>query len=238
MDLPNLVDVFSKLCARDNGALLWGNPEPWIHAELYAEFNARAQNSGWIPFREEIPYVTRYPVQKPRPSNRDWKSVGAVKYVDSCLRASTGTGWLWLECKVRHGNWSGLDEKKASGSALDAYRKDIVALLGFDVKATADIWEKPDSYTWAYWFEPVLKPHVEELLSGRHHFFSAFLQLSSSLDGDIWSRENIVRQVDSWKAGRCKGRGDIFHETRDLTVTTRSIGKHWLVLAESQLIPG
>ena len=46
MDLPNVVDVFSRICASDNGALLWGNPEKWGHAELFAEFNAERKDSG------------------------------------------------------------------------------------------------------------------------------------------------------------------------------------------------
>jgi len=233
MNLPNLVDAFCKICARDNGALLWGNPEPWVHAELYAEFNSRAQSSGWVPFREEVPYVTRYPVQKPKPSNRDWKSAGAVKYIDLCLRSATRNGWLWLECKVRHADWSGLDRKKASEDALNAYRKDIVALLGFDVKTTADTWENPDPYTWAYWFESVLKPCAKDLVPGTHHFLSALLQLGGSLDEDIWSEENIVKQVNSWKASRCKERGEVFHEVRSLTLSSKSIENHWLVLSQS-----
>ena len=233
MDLPNLGDVFNKICTRDNGALLWGNPEPWVHAELYAEFNARAESSGWIPFREEVPYVTRYPVQKPKSSNRDWKSLGAVKYVDLCLRSTKRNSWLWLECKVRHADWSGLDRKKASEDALNAYRKDVVALLGFDMRATANTWENPDPYTRAYWFEPVLKPYAKDLLRGTHHFLSAFLQLCGSLDEDFWSKENIVKQVNYWKAGRCKERGEVFHEVRNLTLSSQPIGNHWLVLSQS-----
>jgi len=233
MDIPSLVDVFTKICTRDNGALLWGYPEEWVHAELYALFNAQAKSSGWIPFREEVPYVTRYPVVLPKPSNRDWKSAGAVKWVDLCLRSTKGNSWLWLECKARHADWSGLDRKKASKGALDAYRKDVVALLGFDVRATADTWENPDGYTRAYWFEPVLKPYAKDLLPGTHHFFSAFLQLGGHLDEDFWSEEKIIQQVNSWKAGRCKERGEVFCEVRNLTLSSQAIGNHWLVLSQS-----
>ena len=83
----NLLEVFTSVCNRGNGALKWGNPEPWVHAELFAEFEAQAQNTGWIPFPTEVPYVTLYPIQIPKPSNRDWKSIGAVKWVDLCLRS-------------------------------------------------------------------------------------------------------------------------------------------------------
>jgi hypothetical protein len=81
--------------------------------------------------------------------------------------------WLWLECKVRHADWSGLDRKKASKDALDAFCKDIVALLGFNANETANMWRN----RLYYWFESTLEPYAENLRRGNHHFISAFLHL-------------------------------------------------------------
>ena len=108
-----------------------------------------------------------------------------------------------------------------------------MALLGFDVRATVDTWENPDSYTRAYWFEPILKPYAKDLLQGTHHFFSAFLQLGGSLDEGFWSKENIAKQVNSWKARRSKERGEVFHEVQNLKLSYQLIGNHWLVLSHS-----
>jgi len=231
---PNLVEIFTSVCNRDNGALKWGNPEPWVHAELFAEFEAQAQNSGWIPFTTEVPYVTLYPVQMPKPSNRDWKSIGAVKWVDLCLiseETEEPKEWCWFEFKVRH---AGLSQRadKAAMEARDAFRKDIVALLGLDVNATADIWENPDCFTAAYWFKEILEPHIANLRPGNHHFICAFLQLGGEFNKAIWNREDILRQVNSWKAHRCRQRGEEFFESGNLKVSSSPIGDHQLVVVE------
>jgi len=227
----NLLEVFTSVCNRGNGALKWGNPEPWVHAELFAEFEAQAQNTGWIPFPTEVPYVTLYPIQIPKPSNRDWKSIGAVKWVDLCLRSEEPNEWCWFEFKVRHTGTSQRADKAAM-EARDVFRKDIVALLGFDVNATADIWENPDYFTAAYWFESTLKPHTKKLRLGNHHFICAFLQLSGDLNKAIWSKEDMIEQVNSWKAHRCRQRGEKFCESGPLKVSSSPIGDHWLVFVE------
>jgi len=95
------------------------------------------------------------------------------------MRSTDGSDWCWFELKVRR---AGINERsrKAALEAREVFRKDIVALLGFDTNATADIWEYPDDFTKAYWFESCLKPYAKKLRSGKHQFTSAFLQL----DGD------------------------------------------------------
>ena len=57
--------------------------EPWLHAELYAELKRRSIDSGWIPFPQELPYVTHYPVQlpsekQPRLEDAGWPSNGST----------------------------------------------------------------------------------------------------------------------------------------------------------------
>jgi len=231
MKLPDIVQAFKAVCSRDTGALLWGNPEPWIHAELFAEFKKQSQFSGWVPFDVEVPYVTNYPVQIPKPSNRDWKLQGAVKWVDLCLHTMNGNQWCWFEFKVRH---AGELERaqKAALEARDAFRKDIVALLGFDANATGDIWQEYDFFTTAYWFESILKPHINEVRVGKHHFISAFLQLGGEMDTEIWSQDAIRKQVYSWQAYRCKQRGAELNESKNLKITSCPIGYHWLILVE------
>jgi hypothetical protein len=103
--LPPLIDWFGALdsvCSRANGALEWGLPEPWIHAELYAELKRRSGKSGWTPIPHEVPYVTHYPVTLPKESHRDWKTQGAVKWIDLCLQYPASNSWCWFEFKVRH----------------------------------------------------------------------------------------------------------------------------------------
>lgn len=73
IELPEWFDVFSVVCARGKEALQWDLPEAWVHAELYAELKRRARSTGWVPFPTEVPYVTLYPVQLPKKTNRDWK---------------------------------------------------------------------------------------------------------------------------------------------------------------------
>jgi hypothetical protein len=231
MKLPDIVQAFNTACSRDKGALMWGNPEPWVHAELYAEFKKQAPDSSWKPFDTEVPYVTAYPVQIPKTSNRDWISEGAVKWVDLCLQVDISNDWCWFEFKVRHAGETHRN-KKAALEARDVFRKDIVALMGFDANATADIWKSPDYYTTAYWFESALKPYTEKLRLGNHHFVSAFLQLGGNLDEEIWNKEAIVEQVNFWKAHRGKHRGEKSSEVDYLNVSCSQIGSHWLVSVE------
>ncbi|MFC1994308.1 hypothetical protein ACFLVI_03490 [Chloroflexota bacterium] len=231
MQLPDIVQAFKAVCSRDNGALKWGNPEPWVHAELFAEFDSCSGSSGWIPFDTEIPYVTYYPVQLPKPSNRDWKSAGAMKWIDLCLRSTDSDHWCWFEFKVRH---VGLKER-ANKAALDvrnAFRQDVVALLGFDPNATADEWSNPDSSTAAYWFESTLRPYIEKLRLGTHHFISAFLQLDGNLNDEIWNGEALMEQVNLWKEHRCKQRDEDFRASNNLQISSNPVANHWLISVE------
>jgi hypothetical protein len=231
MQLPSLLDVFNAISTRNEGALGWGNPEPWVHAELYAEFKRQAPHTGWVPFDTEVPYVTAYPVQIPKTSNRDWVLEGAVKWVDLCLQSDISNDWCWFEFKVRHPGETHRSHKAAI-EARDVFRKDVVALIGFDADATADIWESPDYYTTAYWFESALKPYTEKLRLGHHHFISAFLQLGGDLDEEIWSREAIKDQVNYWKSHRCRQRSEEFSESDHLKVSSSQIGNYWLICVD------
>ena len=228
---PILSEVFTSVCNRGGGALRWGNPEPWVQTEVFAEFNRLAEQSGWIPFDTELPCVTHYPVRPPKLSNRDWQAMGAVKWTDLCMRSTDGSDWCWFELKVRH---AGINERarKAALEAREVFRKDIVALLGFDTNATADIWEYPHDFTKAYWFESDLKPYAEKLRSGKHQFISAFLQLDGDWNEEIWHKEAVIEQVNSWKAHRCKQIGEEFCECKHLEVSSNPIGNHWLISVE------
>ena len=206
IELPEWFDVFSLVCARAKEALQWDLPEAWVHAELYAELKRRAGSTGWVPFPTEVPYVTLYPVQLPKKTNRDWKRAGAVKWVDLCLWSKADNAWCWFEFKVRHvreDKW----HRNAPLQARDAFRKDVVALMGLDTDKTAHTWAAPDIYTKAYWFEALLKPCAESLRSGRHHLVAAFLQLDSELDPAIWEEKILIEQIHKWFSYRDKQAG-------------------------------
>jgi len=206
IELPEWFDVFSVVCARGKEALQWDLPEAWVHAELYAELKRRVRCTGWIPFSTEVPYVTVYPVQLPKKTNRDWKTAGAVKWVDLCLRSKAHNAWCWFEFKVRHVQ-ENERYQKAALEARNAFRKDVVALIGLDVHKTGDTWAEPDTYTKAYWFEDLLKPCAESLRSGRHHLVAAFLQLDSQLDPSIWEGKSLIEQIHKWFSYRDKQAG-------------------------------
>lgn len=233
MILPNWAEAFEAVCSRGHNALEWGLPEPWIHAELYAELKQRVAVSGWIPFSTEIPYVTFYPVQLPKHTYRDWRVVGAVKWVDLCLRAEGHNAWCWFEFKVRHAGY-GERHQEATRQAMTAVRKDIVALVGFSADLTANTWEYPDEHTRAYWFEDILQPLARDVRSGQHIFAMAFLQLGGDLDPGIWNKNRLIDEVREWLAYRSRqsGRQPIF-PTISVTVSPQSLaGGHSLVICE------
>lgn len=196
-------DLFNNVCKRADGALDWGLPEPWVHAELYAELKRKESSSGWRPIPNEVPYVTFFPVCLPKKTNRDWRLVGAVKWVDLCLYHESENAWYWLEFKVRHAGEPGR-QQKATKEARDAFRKDVIALVGFDPVSTAASWDQPDKFTDAYWFATLLKPKVPSIKSGKHSFVAAYLQLEAKLDAEAWSEINFRRNIESWFAYRCK----------------------------------
>jgi hypothetical protein len=233
MYLPNWFDVFNSVCERGQDTLKWGLPEPWVHAELYAELTKQAPSTGWAPFSIEVPYVTFFPVQLPKKANRDWKAVGAVKWVDLCLQSKGRNAWCWFEFKVRHVG-SHERKQKAALSARDAFRKDVVALMGFDANLTAETWARPDSYTTAYWFESVLKPDAPSLRSGEHHFVAAFLQLGDELDPLVWAEKVLMEQIRKWFSYRSK---QIDHQGAcpdiDIASSVQSlVGNHSLLVCE------
>jgi len=193
MQLPNWFAVFAEVCARDQGSLQWGLPEPWVHAELYAELTRQADAIAWIPFPTEVPYATVYPVR----AVASQIGTTAIKWVDLCLKSGLCNAWCWLEFKVRH--TGSVDRcRQAALEARDVFRKDVVSLVGFDAQGTADIWKSPDDNTKAYWFEEHLMPHVDEILSGEHHFVAAFLQLQGELDQEVWGEQVLTAQVRRW----------------------------------------
>lgn len=212
----NWFDVFDAVCDRANGALEWGLPEPWVHAELYAELNRQANSSGWRPLAKEVPYVTFYPVCLPKKTNRDWKSEGAVKWVDLCLFHENKNAWCWFEFKVRHTGQPDR-QQRAANQARDAFRKDVIALVGFDRDSTANAWEQPDKFTGVFWFDRLLKPKASAIRSGQHSFVAAYLQLNGQLDSDAWFEETFKSEIDSWFAYRGK------HSTRKCKLPEMSI---------------
>ena len=193
------VEIFGSACGRGLRALDWGLPEPWVHAELFAELGQRAEMNGLVPFDSEIPYVTAYPVGLPKLQRRDWGVEGAVKWADITLHSPAYDEWVWLEFKVRH-QGSPSRARKAALEARGAFRKDIVALAGLDAARTASTWVSPDRDTVAFWFDTVLKPHAPAVASGRHHYVAAFLQLGGHLDAEVW--DALLQDIESWMAYR------------------------------------
>jgi len=189
------LEVFEAVCKRGDDPLRWGLPEPWLHAELFAELSRRAPTTGWHPLPHEIPYVTHCPVVLPK--KRDLASRGAVKWIDLCLHAPDYSEWLWFEFKVRHAGKSEREEE-ANASAMDAVKKDIGALAGFDLNLTAKEWKQPDTATKSHWMPELLTPHAPTLAPARHHFVMAYLQLSGEMNGSLWNADRIHAEVAKW----------------------------------------
>jgi hypothetical protein len=231
--LINWFGVFDAVCSCANGALEWGLPEPWVHAELYAELKREANSSGWRPIPKEVPYVTFYPVCLPRKTNRDWKSEGAVKWVDLCLHHESENAWCWFEFKVRHTGEPDR-QRQAANEARDAFRKDVIALVGFDRVSTAKCWEQPDKFTGAFWFDSLLKPKAPAIRSGKHSFVSAYLQLDGQLDSEAWSEETFKREIRSWFTSRCE-HSSHKRNLPNINITYSShllVGRHSLLICE------
>lgn len=194
-------EMLTTICDKSSRALRWGFPEPWIQTELFAALEARSDTSGWAPFPMEIPYVTFGPVKPPKPERRDWRTDGAVKWIDLCLRSKLENAWWWIEVKARH---IGVDErrKNAALEARDVVRKDVVALAALDVARTATLWREPDWYTNAYWMEKSLAPLSVELSKGKHVFSVVYVQLGGALDSDVWAGGAIEAAVNGWWSTR------------------------------------
>lgn len=128
-------------------------------------------------------------------------------------------------------------QREAALQARNVFRKDVVALMGFDAQLTADAWVNPDRHTTAYWFERVLKPKAKNLHSGKHHFAAVFLQLEGELDPTIWDEKPLVEQIRDWFSYRGKQTGN--HRTfPDISIASSVqplIGNHALLVCEWSL---
>jgi len=233
----NWFNVFEAVCERGGSALEWGMPEPWVQVELYTELKSRCSDTRWMPFPNEIPYITRYPVRLPRSDNRDWRTEGAVKWVDLCLRSAAGDAWYWVELKVRHASKSER-EQQDSDSALDAYRKDVVALMGLDAERTGQTWTQPDRHTVVYWMDSLLRPHAATLSTRRHIFCAALLHLGGTIGAGYWSEATLQAKIDDWFRYRSR-HSSTEAPPPELSVTQREFGGgHTLVLCEWEYTHG
>lgn len=193
--------IFSEVIKKDTGALKWGLPEPWVHAELFCTLTK--EKIPWTPFPDEVPYITYYPVTLPKITNRNWKKIGAVKYVDICLKDSDKNEFIWLEFKVRNTSFNS-NTLKANVQSMDAFKKDIVALIGFSKELTSSTWHEPDVYTRSYKFEKLLTSHHKDILSANHRFVSCYLHLEEPLLDEIWERKILTEKIESWLDHRRK----------------------------------
>lgn len=234
MEPPDIKEIIRVVCGKNIEVFKWGSIEQWLQAEIFSEFYRLMNKTRWIPMNTEVPYITRYPVVIPKNIGRDWRKQGAVKWIDLCLRSINDKNWVWYEFKVRHANWENihLDTAKSDIDARNAFRKDVVALLGFDANATADSWEYPDNYTVAYWFKKYLMPHAEKLRNGNHRFVTVMLQLNSEIQHNVWDNDVLLENINYWKKTRCKSRGEPFMHSRDLKILSHQINNHFMIVVE------
>ena len=196
-------ETVSDICERGAHALQWGLAEPWFQTETFVALDSAAKSTGWKPLPMEVPYVTFGPVHPPKPRNRDWKTEGAVKWVDLCLHSADRQAWCWVEFKVRQTN-NGDMALQAALNARDVVRKDVVALIALDPERTADAWTTPDQYTKAYWFEQTLAPLSEQVRQGQHSFFVVYLQLCGEFDQQVWAETPLREAIQGWWAYRAR----------------------------------
>ena len=191
----NWPQIFTEVIKNNKGALKWGLPEPWVHAELYCAF--LKEHINWTPIPDEVPYVTYYPVTLPKITNRDWKKIGAVKYIDMCLKNNDKNEFLWFEFKVRNTSYHH-DSLQANKEARDAFKKDVVALIGFSAELTSDAWSKPDIYTKSYRYDTLLKDSTEYIASAKHRFVSCYLHLEKPILDDVWEKDILIEEIKNW----------------------------------------
>lgn len=199
----NWLEIFKNVCKKDNGALDWGLPEQWVHAELFSELKRQSNTNNWEPFSDEVPYITFYPVNLPKLTNRDWKKIGAVKYVDLCLKSIDLIEFLWFEFKVRNITYH-KNLFQANFESRDTYKKDIVSLIGFSKELTSNIWKIQDTYTKSYKYDFILKDQFENILKAKHKFISCYLHLYSDLDDEIWNERKLKNTIFDWCSYRIK----------------------------------
>lgn len=232
--LPDWHQVFEQVCRRGQTTLEWGLPEQWVQAELFASLLSMTRDTGWKPLSTEVPYLTYYPVFLPKPATRDWRQDGAIKWVDLCLRHETHNSWCWLELKARRcGDEDRRDE--STRSALSALAKDYVGLHGLDPRKTADLWQRPDNLTKAYWFETELAPIANDLRKGTHYFVSAYLQLNQRMDPEHISPDTAMERIQSWFHWRAGKSTWNKHDVPNPSIHTTPVltGGHGLMLCQS-----
>jgi hypothetical protein len=196
-------EIFNAVTKRGPSTLNWGLPEPWVQAELFREFSDRKDQTGWEPLIQEIPYLTYFPVQFPNEKKKNWKRDGAIKFIDLCLTSKSEKAFCWFELKVRH-TGDPDREYEASKDALFAFKRDVGALIGFDRLGTCEVLRNPDEDTKAYWLEKMITPHLKAFDSSKHYFVSAYLQLWGKLNAELWSRDSVRNQIESWVKTRSK----------------------------------
>jgi len=199
----NWLKTFKNICKRDKGALEWGLPEQWIHAELFSELKKQSDVNNWVPFPDEVPYITFCPVKLPKKTNRDWIKIGAVKYVDICLKNKDLTEFLWFEFKVRNIIYN-KNFLKANFESRDAFKKDVASLIGFDKELTAKTWESPDPFTKSYKFDLLLKDNFKKILKAKHKFVSCYLHLNCNMEDKIWDEKELKKNIFNWYSLRTK----------------------------------
>lgn len=227
----NWLELFTEICSGKETYLHWGLPEPWVQAELFNSLKNRERDSDWYPFETEIPYATYLPIYKS--AHRKVETEGAIKWVDLCAKSDERKEFCWVELKVRRfGETQILGE--ANKSALDAIKRDVVALIGMDPDLTGITWTNPDQYTATHWFKKLLEPHAEKLPMYSHSFVMAYLQPLGGLNGDFLSETNIREQITKWLDAKNKPQNPRI-KYPDLKISVHCSGvasKHSLILVQ------
>lgn len=229
MEALDWKSLFEDACSGEEDILHWGLPEPWVQTQLFGALERRRQDTGWQVLKNEVPYITHIPVD--RPKHRDIATEGAVKWVDLCLVSEELQEFCWFELKVRH---TGLGERKlqAAKDAQACIKKDVSALVGMNVELTHETWIKPDQYTVAHWFPDVLGYYLPQLRNYRHSFVMAYLQLFGALDETLLNKTAITSSTRKWVAGRNKqDRLNLPMPELDIELFSEAVaGKHSLSL--------
>jgi hypothetical protein len=209
--------LFSKVCSRGATQLTYGLPEQWVTAELYAELMRGTSEHSIKPFRFEVPYYTTCPVIEP-------KGGKPVKWADLCLHHEASNQWWWFELKVRRIR---KDPKSVRLGALRAFRRDIAALLYFNLKETAKVWRDPGKGSDIWYIHTDLIEHQGRLESGSHRAVTAYLQVGEHIDTTVWKQETLDKELGSWVRYHCP------QEAKPAPpVRTYQVGNHGLAICE------
>jgi hypothetical protein len=267
MQSINWFNIIREIYEEDKtkGSLNWGLPEQWLQTELYAKLKQRFCSSGWKPFDTEIPYITEYPVYKRKQADKN-AVTWAVKWVDLCIYNKQSQSWIWFELKIRHMKTkyeraigSQLDscvqktQKKILVDARHVYKKDVVALAGFDSKLTACIWQclkEPrniDEYpkdiidvvkrVKSYWLSNLkLWECADYLESGRHYYVAAFSLLNGALDNNIWNDCNLRTEIKRWYKERSKDKVTDVSDIMNTKLTHMSVDQYQNIADRHSLV--